>query len=90
MDNRLIAPRMMAARLTMQVNPSVDDVAQWHRVGLAANYCGEYDITTDTCSVTFSLGEREVTIHYPAADLTLPMDEFAARHLTAAAKALMA
>jgi hypothetical protein len=87
MDNAMVRPRLMALRLAAMLKSDADAKAV-PAVRLTPRYNGLFGLSGETCSVTFSLGEREVTVLYPARDLTLTMDEFAARHLAAAAKAL--
>lgn len=88
MDNAMIGPRLMALRLAAMLKPAGDTLAELPAVRLTPRYNGLFGLSGETCSVTFSLGAREVTVLYPARDLTLTMDEFAERHLAAAAKAL--
>lgn len=87
MDNPMIGPRLMALRLAFMLKPDADAKAL-PAVRLTPRYNGLFGLSGETCSVTFGFGEREVTVVYPARDLTLTMDEFAARHLHAAAQAL--
>jgi hypothetical protein len=87
MDAAMIGPRLMALRLAAMLKPDADAKAL-PAVRLTPRYNGLFGLSGETCSVTFGLGEREVTVLYPARDLTLTMDEFAERHLAAAAKAL--
>ena len=88
MDNHIIPPRVMAHRLALMLAPAGYHLAEVPDVRLTPRYNGLWGTSGEVCAVTFCLGPREVTVMYPAADLTLPLDQFAERHLTAAAKAL--
>lgn len=95
-DSRLLTPRMMAHWLTQKLN---DEDAGEHEarveVAIAPRYCGllppgHAGMGYEACTVSFLIFDSdgaecdEVTIQYPAADLTLPIETFAERHLAPA------
>lgn len=78
MSNAIITERIIQHRLASMLGMTV----------MLPGVARFYDMQRDQMMMALRANGREVHIHVPARDLTLSLDDFAERHLKAAAQAL--